>query len=78
MAAAKTINVKRNPIFFAMDGKKVFKFAVRALNEAINEVMKSANLSEDDIKLVFPHQANLRILNAAADRSIFPRSKSLL
>ena len=49
-----------------MDGRGVFRQAVTAMSEAATEALSSAGLSIDDIALCVPHQANLRILNAAA------------
>lgn len=49
-------------LFLSMEGKEVFKFAVRAMNETIKELLKSNNLTIDDINYVIPHQANLRII----------------
>lgn len=49
-----------------MDGKKTMRFAVRAVKEAIETVIKKAKISKDDIKMIVPHQANARILNYAA------------
>ena len=51
-----------------MDGQEVFKFAVKALEQATKKVLDYANMGIDDIKLVFPHQANSRILDGAARR----------
>lgn len=48
--------------FLQMKGNEVFRFAVTALNQAINEVLKEAELSMDDIDLVVCHQANERII----------------
>lgn len=44
-----------------MDGKQVFKLAVRRLPEVADETLKKAGLSKEDIDLFIPHQANLRI-----------------
>lgn len=47
--------------FPKMDGKNIFKLAVRRLPEITKKVMDEAGLTMDDIDMVFPHQANLRI-----------------
>jgi len=47
--------------FPRMDGKNVFKLAVRRLPEVTNTVLQKAGLTLDDIDMIFPHQANLRI-----------------
>jgi 3-oxoacyl-[acyl-carrier-protein] synthase-3 len=46
----------------------VFKFAVRAIPKAIEQVVHAAGLSIDDIECFIPHQANIRIIEAAAER----------
>ena len=50
------------------EGQEVFKRAVKAMAQASEDVLKQAGMSLDDIKLVVPHQANKRILNALAKR----------
>jgi 3-oxoacyl-[acyl-carrier-protein] synthase III len=49
-----------------MDGREVFRFAVHILQESIREAIANANLTLADIALIVPHQANQRILSAAA------------
>lgn len=51
-----------------MSGKSVMRFATRAFTEAVNSVVSKADISVNDIKLIIPHQANLRILKAAAKK----------
>lgn len=51
-----------------MNGREVFKFAVRVMNTATLEALEKAGLGNDDISLFVPHQANLRIINAARER----------
>ena len=53
--------------YIVMDGRSVFKWAVRLLADAVNDVLHHADLTLDDIKLVVLHQANLRIMDAAAE-----------
>jgi 3-oxoacyl-[acyl-carrier-protein] synthase-3 len=50
------------------DGAAVFKFAVRKMAEVCDEILKRNGLTGSDIDLFIPHQANLRIINATADR----------
>ncbi len=50
------------------DGAAVFKFAVRKMEEFCVETLKRNNLTGDDIDVMIPHQANLRIINATAER----------
>ncbi|MDD4297001.1 MAG: ketoacyl-ACP synthase III [Ruminiclostridium sp.] len=50
------------------DGSEVFTFAVRAMTDATNLVLNKAGISIEDVDMVVPHQANLRIINGAAKR----------
>jgi 3-oxoacyl-[acyl-carrier-protein] synthase-3 len=51
-----------------MQGNEVYKFAVRVMGDAAAEAVERAGLELDDIDLFIPHQANLRIINAAGRR----------
>lgn len=51
-----------------MNGREVFKFAVRVMNTATVEALEMAGLTSDEISLFVPHQANLRIIEAARER----------
>lgn len=59
----------------SMRGQEVFKFAVKAMGDACEKVLAEAGLTADDIDLFVPHQANLRIIDAAAKRFNFPTEK---
>lgn len=52
----------------AMQGREVFKHAVNAMKRASIEAIESAGLTAKDIKLLIPHQANLRIIDATVER----------
>lgn len=58
-----------------MDGRDVFKFAVRVMSEVPLELLNKAGLTEEDVDLFIPHQANVRIIDAAAKRLALPREK---
>jgi len=60
------------------DGQAVFKFAVRKMAESCVEILKRNNLTGDDIDLMIPHQANLRIIQATADRLKLPPEKVVI
>jgi 3-oxoacyl-[acyl-carrier-protein] synthase-3 len=49
-----------------MNGSEVFKFATRVIADSIQEALSKADLAIDDVALIVPHQANLRIIQAAA------------
>ncbi len=55
-----------------MNGREVFKFAVRVMNTATLQVLERAGLTPADISLFVPHQANLRIIEAARERLGLP------
>ncbi len=58
-----------------MNGREVFKLGVRLMPEAAERVLKKANVSVDEIDLLIPHQANLRIIEAVGHRLGVPREK---
>jgi len=55
-----------------MNGREVFKFAVRVMNTATLEAIEKAGLRPEDIKYLIPHQANARIIEAARERLGLP------
>lgn len=61
--------------YIYMDGPEVFKFATKELSRAAKEAMDVLGLTADDIDFVIPHQANLRIIDAAARRLKMPMEK---
>jgi 3-oxoacyl-[acyl-carrier-protein] synthase-3 len=63
---ANAESVAKRMHYLKMDGKEVFKFAVRIMGEASAEAVRRANWEAKDIALFVPHQANLRIIEAAA------------
>ena len=64
----------RNPHTIRMDGGEVFKYAVRMMSDQIVTITEKAGLKLEDIKLIIPHQANARILEAIAQRIKVDRS----
>lgn len=66
---------EKNGRFITMDGKDVFKFAIRVLEESISEVLKKADLKVEDIDLLIPHQANIRIINHVIKKMGLPKEK---
>ena len=61
--------------FIKMRGNETFKIAVRSLTDVCQEVMDKAGVTADDIDLMVPHQANLRIISAVGDRLGLPKEK---
>jgi 3-oxoacyl-[acyl-carrier-protein] synthase-3 len=58
-----------------MNGREVFKLGVRLMPEAAERVLKKANVSVDEVDMLIPHQANLRIIEAVGHRLGVPREK---
>jgi len=58
-----------------MNGREVFKFAVRVMDTATVEAIQKAGLPADDISLFIPHQANYRIIEAARERLALPKER---
>ena len=61
-----------------MDGRQVYRFATNVIASSIQEVLKQADLTIDDIALIVPHQANTRIIEAAAKKLKLPMDKFYL
>lgn len=61
--------------FIAMEGNTVFKFAVKALEEAAIESLAANNLQASDIDWFIPHQANIRIIKSTAHKLGIPMEK---
>ncbi|MFN3471547.1 MAG: beta-ketoacyl-ACP synthase III [Aquificaceae bacterium] len=61
--------------YLRMKGKELFKLAVRSMAEVCEEVIRRAGVSTEDIDLVVPHQANIRIMQALAERLGIPMEK---
>jgi 3-oxoacyl-[acyl-carrier-protein] synthase III len=57
------------------DGREIFKRAVKGMADACQDVLKKSGLSTDEVDLVVPHQANLRIIEALANRAGIPAEK---
>lgn len=67
--------LKENLHYIHMDGTEVFKFATRVVPEAAKKVLEPTNLQMDDIDIIIPHQANVRIIQSAAKRLKQPVEK---
>lgn len=58
-----------------MNGREVFKFAVRQMGESSENVLVKAGLSKEDVDFLIPHQANIRIMEASRQRLNLPEEK---
>lgn len=64
--------------YMKMEGREVFKYAVRAMAESSAEVLKKTGQTVEDIALLIPHQANLRMIEAVASRLDMPMERTIV
>jgi 3-oxoacyl-[acyl-carrier-protein] synthase-3 len=64
--------------FISMDGRHIFKFAVQAMEQATRETVAAAGMTVDDIDLLVPHQANMRIIHATAKALGLPLERAMV
>lgn len=69
--------VKNNKHFVHQDGRTVFKFAVSNMADVCEKIMQRNDLSHDDVSWLIPHQANMRIIDATANRMNLDEAKVL-
>ncbi|API91025.1 3-oxoacyl-[acyl-carrier-protein] synthase 3 [Virgibacillus pantothenticus] len=67
-AGGKELRQEKDTGYLYMNGREVFKFAVRQMPESSVNVIKAAGYDEDDVDYLVPHQANIRIMEAARQR----------
>ncbi len=70
--------VQNNEHTITMNGKEVFKVAVRSMEEISRQALKEAGVTINQVSLVIPHQANRRIIEALADRLDVPMEKVMI
>ncbi|MCF6095816.1 ketoacyl-ACP synthase III [Thermovorax subterraneus] len=70
--------IKERKHFIKMNGNEVFKFAVKIMEESTRKVLEKANLTPQDVDLVVPHQANVRIIEAATRRLNISKEKVMV
>ena len=61
--------------YIIMNGREVFKFAVRQMADSSVNVIEKAGLTKDDVDFLIPHQANIRIMEASRQRLELPEEK---
>jgi 3-oxoacyl-[acyl-carrier-protein] synthase-3 len=72
---ASVETVQAGEHFMRMDGRAVFKWAIRLIDQSVRDVLEQAKVTTDEVDLVVLHQANIRILDAAADELSIDRRK---
>ncbi len=75
---ASLTNIQGQTPYLRMKGQAVFRFAVRALEDAIHQVLLKSELKLEDIDLIIPHQANARIVAHVADKLGLPIERFVL
>ena len=75
-ASIETVTAKEH--FAYQEGQAVFKFAVKGMADVSAELLERNNLTADDISWLVPHQANLRIIDATANRMGLPKEKVMI
>ena len=75
-ATIETVTAKEH--FAYQEGQSVFKFAVKGMADVSAELLERNKLTGDDIAWLVPHQANLRIIDATANRMDLPKEKVMI
>jgi 3-oxoacyl-[acyl-carrier-protein] synthase-3 len=75
-STADTVDSKAHYIYMA--GNEVFKFAVRIMGSAAEDALRKAGKSKEDIDLLVPHQANIRIIQSALNRLELNEDKCMI
>ncbi|GGL45840.1 beta-ketoacyl-ACP synthase III [Sporolactobacillus putidus] len=70
-------NLYQDGNIIKMNGREVFKFAVRQMGESAVHVVEKAGLKKEDIDFLIPHQANIRIMEASRERLGIPEEKMI-
>lgn len=71
---ASQASLAKKEHFLKMNGREVFKFAVRLMEQSILELLKKHNLTIQDVACIIPHQANIRIIQSLAEQLGIPLS----
>lgn len=77
-APASEQSVAEKLHYLEMNGREVFKFAVRVMGSAAEEALAKANMGKEDIDLFIPHQANIRIVQSALERLGLSEDKAMV
>ena len=75
-ASHKSVDQRQH--FIRMRGKELFRVAVRGMEESLRKALDDACMTADDLELVIPHQANLRIIDAMRERIGIPTERVLV
>jgi 3-oxoacyl-[acyl-carrier-protein] synthase-3 len=70
--------IARDEHFMQIRGREVYKFAVSKFEELIEEAMRACELTADQVKLIVPHQVNMRIIDSALEKLGMPKEKAFV
>ena len=70
--------IKNRSYYLKMAGREVFKAAVRSMADAADRVLEEAGISSEQVDLLIPHQANIRIIEATAEHAHIPPERLLV
>ena len=70
--------IQSGTAFTTMEGSEVFRWAVTAMADLVEETLQANSLSRDEVDWLIPHQANVRIINAVGRRAGFPSDKVIV
>jgi len=70
--------VEKRLHYIKMQGREVFKHAIRCMSESATRVLESAGVDADKLRLFIPHQANIRIIEAVRERLGLPQDKVMV
>ena len=72
---ASSDSLQKRQHFLKMNGREIYKFAVRGMERAAKEILEKQELTIEDVDLIIPHQANMRIIETIQDRLEIPKDK---
>lgn len=72
-ASGDTVDARQH--FIKMNGKEIFKLAVRVMGQVSSDILERHDYSTDEVAVVIPHQANMRIIDSLAKRMELPMAK---
>ncbi len=76
--AAAAANIASRPNTLTMDGQEIFQFAMKMMPQVTEEAIQKAGIEKEEVALVIPHQANIRIIEAAARRLDIPLERFMI
>ncbi len=74
--SAETVAAKQHYVY--QEGRTVFKYAVKGMEDSVRSIIKRNDLTLDDIRWLVPHQANIRIIKSVADALEFPMERVMV